>query len=336
MTISGIGDASQFFRLRRDGSSLQADMERLTMELSTGKRADLGVANGGSFTALADISRSLTLNRSFAEAISTANLDATGRQATLDLLANEISGFAPQLLSFSAGGSLGDLMLANADAGDRFAHAATALNTRLGGRSLFAGDAPDRAAIISGDAMLDALRPIAAGAGTVEDLVRDVEAWFVDPGGGFETLAWQGGNGAPAPVILSEGTQENAAITALDPAIREALAGLALAALADEGVGPSGEANTRALISAAALRMQSGESAVIALRAQLGATQARIEDARVQTETTRAVLEMERNRLMEADPYRTATDLEAVQTRLESLYILTSRLSRLSLSEYLR
>ena len=40
--------------------------------------------------------------------------------------------------------------------------------------------------------------------------------------------------------------------------------------------------------------------------------------------------------MTEADPYRTATDLQAAQTRLETLYVLTARLSRLNLTEYLR
>ena len=40
--------------------------------------------------------------------------------------------------------------------------------------------------------------------------------------------------------------------------------------------------------------------------------------------------------MTEADPYRTATDLQAAHTRLETLYVLTARLSRLNLTEYLR
>lgn len=75
---------------------------------------------------------------------------------------------------------------------------------------------------------------------------------------------------------------------------------------------------------------------MIRLRSDLGAGQARIEEARVTVETTRAGLELERGRLTEADPYRTATDLQALQTRLETLYVLTARLSRLTLTEFLR
>jgi flagellar hook-associated protein 3 FlgL len=90
------------------------------------------------------------------------------------------------------------------------------------------------------------------------------------------------------------------------------------------------------VIKAAALRLEKGDDALIRLRSDLGASQARIEDARTAAEAARASAEMEQTRLTEADPYRSATDLQSVQTRLEQLYILTARLSRLTLSEYLR
>jgi flagellar hook-associated protein 3 FlgL len=92
----------------------------------------------------------------------------------------------------------------------------------------------------------------------------------------------------------------------------------------------------RSVVSAAAARLERGEDALIRLRSDLGASQARIEDARVASEAARASIEIEQARLTGSDPYRAATDLQAVQTRLEQLYILTARLSRLTLSEYLR
>jgi flagellar hook-associated protein 3 FlgL len=180
------------------------------------------------------------------------------------------------------------------------------------------------------------LRALVAGAPDAATMVADVTAWFNDTGGGYETIAWQGGTGLPTPVLLGEGRSAETGVTALDPAIRDALAGLALAALAAEQAVPLPEAEQRALVTAAAGQMQQGEGRMIVLRARLGSEEARIEDARVASEAARASLEIEYGRIVEADPYRTATDLETVNTRLESLYILTARLSRLSLTEFIR
>lgn len=333
--LTTLGDSAQFHNLRGNGFHLRTEMQRLTEELSTGRHADLGKATGGNFSAISDVTRSLRLNTAFATSISEAAIEANGRQIALDKIDSEITGYAAHILTFANAGSLSDMALAITNAPERFDQAVGSLNTRIAGKSLFAGDALDQKALISSEAMLTELRPLVAGAATASDVAAIVDNWFMDAGGGYETLAWTGGDNL-SPVILREGVQEATGITALDPSIREVLSGLAMTALAAEGSGPFEEGEKRALVGFAASRIQSGESNLIVLRSDLGASQARIEEARVTAQATRAGLEIEHTRLTEADPYRTATDLEAVQTRLETLYILTSRISRLSLTEYLR
>jgi flagellar hook-associated protein 3 FlgL len=336
MTSLGFGDVAQFNRLRQDGSRLQQDLQRLTAELSSGQQLDQGRAVGGDFAALADLSRTLRLQTAFAQSIAEAGIDANARQTALERIEAGIDDLAPRILGLATGGSLRDLSLSIAEAPARFDQAVAALNTRVAGKSIFAGDAPDRAAVIPAAAMLDQLRPLADAATTAADMIAVVETWFLDPGNGFDTLAWQGGEGPAAPALLGEGQEEQAGVTAREPALREILAGLALLALAAEGTGPGEEAERRSVATAASARLERGGDALIRLRSDLGASQARIEEARVAAEAARAGAEMERARLTAADPYQAATELQAVQTRLEQLYILTARLSRLTLSEYLR
>lgn len=336
MSFGTIGDTAQAYRFRQDGIRLQQDLMRLTQELSSGRQTDIGQSTGGDFSTLADLGRSVRMQTAFAQSIAEAAVAANGRQAALERVEAGVSGFAPQILGLATGGSLQDLTLSIADAPNRMAQAVGALNTQVAGKSLFAGDAPDRPAVISAAAMLDDLRPLVSATTTAADMIAVVEDWFLAPGGGYDTVAWQGGDGAAAPAILGETQQENTGITARDPALRQVLAGFALAAFASEGTGPGSDPVRRDVIKAAALRLEKGEDALIRLRSDLGASQARIEEARTAAEAARASAEMEQTRLTEADPYRSATDLQSVQTRLEQLYILTARLSRLTLSEYLR
>ena len=335
MSSLGLGDGARLQLLQQDGARLRDDLQRLTAELSSGQRADLGRATGGDFTPLADLGRSLRLTETFARTIADAGLAASARQSALGRVEAELDGMAPRLLGLATGGSLQDMTLAVADAGDRLDQVVTALKTRLAGAALFAGNAPDRPALAPAGDMLAQLRPIAAAAPTAQALVDAVEDWFLAPGGGFETDAWSGGPEGPAPAILGDGVAVQTGITAREPALREVMAGLALAALAAEGAGPAGESDRRALVSAAALRLEHGEEALIRLRSDLGQSEARIEEARAATEAARSTLETETARLTGADPYSTATELESVEGRLEALYLLTARLSRLSLSEYL-
>lgn len=336
MSLVTFGDAAQFQFLRRDSAALKEDLSRLTGEISSGRHADLGRALGGDFSTLADITRSLRLNASFSASVTDAAIAAEGRQSALERVASEIEGFAPELLSVTGAGSLTDLQLKLANGTERFESAVSALNTRLAGRSLFAADEPDQTPLISGADIMVELRTLVAGAPDAATIQADVTDWFQDTGGGYETLAWQGGDGQPPDVLLGEGQAANTGITALDPAIRETLTGLALAALAAEQAVPLDESEQRALATGAAQSMIGGNASLIELRANLGAEEARIEDARVTSESTRSSLQIEYGKLTSADPYDTATELEAVSARLESLYILTARMSRLSLTEYLR
>ena len=335
MSWTTLGDAARFHMMQHDGTRLRLELQRLTTELSTGRQSDLGRATGGDFGSLADVMRSLTLTQTFTRTLDEAGFAAAARQTALARIESEIDGLAPHILGLSTGGGLQDLTLALADAPERFSQAVSALNTRAAGMSLFAGNAPDQPALIPAEEMMDALRPLVAGAATHADAIAAVEDWFLSPGGGFETTAWQGGSGPAAPAILGEGQQTDAAITARDPAVREVRAGIALTALAAEMSGIAPAEDRRAMVMAAAARLESGEDAMIRLRSDLGATQGRIEEARVAAQAARAGFEIEYARLTEADPYRTATDLQAVQARLETLYVLTARLSRLSLTEYL-
>ncbi len=336
MSIVTFGDMAQLQTLRRDGAAMKSELSRLTSELSSGRVADLGRALGGDFSALADITRSLRLNTSFRASVTDAAIAAEGRQTSLGRLASELEGLGGNLLAVTGAGSLNDLQLKLANGTDRFEQAVNVVNTRLAGRSLFSADAPDQTPLISGDAMMVELRTLVTGAPDAATMVADVTAWFTDAGGGYETIAWQGGAGQPPLVLLGEGQSADTGVTALDPAIRASLAGLAIVALAAEGTVPLPEAEQRALVTAGAGLVLDGEGALIGLRARLGAEEARIEEARVAAEATRASLEIEYGRLVEADPYRTATELETVNTRLETLYLLTARMSRLSLTEFLR
>lgn len=336
MTLSTFGDMAQFQTLRRQGADLRSDMARLTLELASGKFADKGRAVGGDFSALSDITRGLRLNDAFRTSISNAAIAAAGRQTALERVASETEGFGASLLAIAGSGNPNDLQLELTNAPDRFSSAVNALNTRIAGQSLFSADLPDATPLSPGESILAELKTVTAGATDAATLLATVNSWFDGVGGGYETFAWQGGNGPAPSVLVSESEVAEIGITALDPAIRETLKGLALAALsADQNAGFSADQTTE-LVNAAALQILNSEPELVALRARLGAEEARVEEARVSTETARSGMELEYGRLLDADPYRTATELEAVNVQLESLYILTARMSRLNLTEFLR
>lgn len=336
MTTLSTGDLARSFFLRHSHERVQADLESLARQLASGQHADMSRALKGDFTALAGVERGLRLFEPYKAAAADAALATAAAQAALQTFQDALSDMVPGILSATGAGTLQQMELMAASTPDRLGAMVSALNQSAAGRSLFAGAATDTQPLVPATDLMALLVPLAAGAVDAADLITTLESWFMDAGGGFETLAYQGSSDAPPGFLVAEGETVANPSTALDPGIRRGLMGMALAALVAADAGGFSDDGKRMLLERAALTMAAGNEGVTGLRAELGHAEARIEAAQLRADTARGQLELERGRLTGADPYRTATELQQAETRLESLYLLTTRLSRLSLTEYLR
>ena len=83
-------------------------------------------------------------------------------------------------------------------------------------------------------------------------------------------------------------------------------------------------------------QLLSTEEGRITLSARIGTAEAQIETARTRNAAEETALGILRSGIGSVDPYEAATRLETVRAQLESLYLVTARVSRLSLTEYLR
>jgi flagellar hook-associated protein 3 FlgL len=72
------------------------------------------------------------------------------------------------------------------------------------------------------------------------------------------------------------------------------------------------------------------------MAARLGTVEGQIEAASTRNNSETSSLQIARNGITGVDPYETASKLEATRQQIEMLYTLTSRISRLSLVDYLR
>ncbi|NJM83931.1 MAG: flagellar biosynthesis protein FlgL, partial [Tabrizicola sp.] len=222
---------------------------------------------------------------------------------------------------------------AAAEARSQLGAALSALNAQAGGRFVFSGVVTDQPPLGSADDLLGALETAVTGALTANDVATAVQSWFTDPLG--YGAFYQGGAGL-APLGVSPGEEVDLDATALEPAVRDTLAGLAMAALLDRGL-MTGQQEMRADIAQrAGLQLHASEDSRALLAARIGTAEARIDGARTRNSAETSALEIARTDRLAVDPYEAATRLQSLQTQLESLYLITSRVSRLSLAEYLR
>ena len=336
MSLIPAGDMANALFLRRQSALLKSELARHSQELSTGRTADPLRKLRGDTAALAAVERGRTALDAYDMATKEAALHTAGQQRVLEKLRVESLDLAGELLTYGnavppemiqTGGRIGRAAFEDAVAG---------LNTQMGGRSLFSGVASDRPALAPVQEIVDALMAAVAGATTAEEVEQIVTDWFDPAGTEFLSVAYRGATDPEGPVSLSPGQRVEMSVTAARPELRKLLGGLAMISLVEAGALGDNRAERAKLIGLSAVRLLEAPGGVTALAGELGDTEARIETAKTRNAHERTALELALTDLIAVDSFDAATRLEETRVRIESLFTLTARLQRMSLTEFLR
>lgn len=336
MGMLSIGDLAQTFMLRRRNTQLKNEINQMTEQLASGRKADLGVALYSDFSYFADIERSMQTLDGYDFAIGEAATLTSGIQTTLAEIGTRSSDLGARLLA--SGGTRSEALLDNAGrvAGEDMASIVSQLNAGIAGRALFSGASTDQPPLASAEDMLAALKVTVASETSLAGIVGQVDAWFFASGGGFEAIGYLGSSQPLAPFQLGDDENIQFTMTAEDDHLREILRSAALAALSvDTSLGYSVELKAN-LQTEAGQSLLSAQYGLAERSADLGFVQERIDASAARNAIARSGLEMARTSLLEADPYETATRLESAQFQLEGLYSLTVRMSQLTLMDFMR
>ena len=336
MGFVSIGDLAIGLQQRSLNAQLKNQARLQGQELASGEVADRARALDGGLDRLAGLRRRLTLLDAYARSTAELGLRASAQQDALAELQGAVTetGNAALVTASSAAATGID---ATAEAAlQQFRRAVAALNAQAGGQSLFAGRASDGPALLPADGILDLLEPLVAGETTAAGVEAVLDDFFGLPGGGFESGVYLGADSAGGPVRISRGQSAELPATAADPRLRAALKGLAGAALLSRRVLPGDGAERMALLRASGEALASAATGVIDLRAGIGAVEERLQAVSGRNGAERLAAEDTLTRLLAVDGYEVASRLKQTETSLESLYITTARLARLSLTRYLR
>lgn len=336
MSFTQIGDLAHHFLMQRHNNTLKAGLNILTSELASGQIADVGKSLNGNFVLLGDVERSLTVLNGYEIAILDAKLFSDSVQNALEQMQTLSSDLGSETLAASTAGLQASTESVINKARQEFGALVALLNSDVAGRGLFSGAATDSAALASPEEILSALSTSLSGATTISEIVDMVDEWFMSVGGGFETSAYRGSHTSIEPFRLGQDQSVGHELRADSESLRTVLRDTALAVMAGDAGLSLGLEEKNSLLQTSGERLLSQQSELTGIRGDLGYVQERIDEARVMNSSRRSGLEISRNNLIMADPFDTATRLEAAQIQLETLYTVTARLSRLSLVEYLR
>ncbi len=334
MTLTSIGDLARGLTLRTRSTEIRTQIETLSYEMSTGQVQDLSVHLGGDYAHLLDLDHSLARLDAFSVATAETQLFTDAMQLSLTTFAESAGEVTSALLSFGTSNQSVTHEQASVLARNELDTMVSSLNARAGGRSLFSGTATDVSPLASSDALLAALEAELTGLTTATDIRQAAEDWFNDPAG-FEATFYQGSTTPLSPMQISENERIDLPITANDQTLKDAMRDVAIAALVSDDALAMPTAQRTALFVQLGTSLANTNSGIVNLRAQVGAAEARVEQAATRNSAAQTSAEYARGALIEADPYETATKLQTVQFQLESLYSVTVRNASLSLVNFL-
>lgn len=334
MSLQGIGDLAQSFQLRRENARLQDTFRMLSQELSSGQKSDLGRSLAGDFGPLLGIDRSLKAVAAFETSAVEAGLMADAAQNALGFVRDKAAAITPALLLVEGDYTPTIVNAAAETAARGFEDAVSALNVRVGDRSVFAGVATDGPALADAETMLAELETLVAAETTAAGVEAVVAAWFA-PGGGFEVTGYLGNTAPLTNIPVSADESVTLEITAADGAVRDVLAGLAMGALLDRGVLATQTVERANLARSAGDRLLEADYLITESRARVGVSQERIEAAKARNAAEAGALELARSEITAIDPFETASRMRELEVQLETLYTVTARMSRLNLTSFL-
>ena len=332
MTFAPLGDAARTAVLSAAMQRAKSDMARHTAELTSGTAQDPARRLGPALADLALVDRVIARTQT---AQGLANQIATrlaAQQSALESAHAHVLDMADTLLRPDLVATDDRLVPQAARVARSFDAVVGALSIQVGGQSLFAGAATDGPALAPSEQILDdlaALIPAGADKATIDTVVAD---WF-GPAGGFEQRGYLGAAANAHPLRIDPETAIAPGPTAADMPVRQVLATLAKGALMER---VTVTAQTRRLVLAEVGQQARADATPLrALIERVGVDQARVDQALVRAQAEQTGAHLARTALVGVDPYEAASALQDSISRLEQVFSVTARLSRLSLGEFL-
>jgi len=322
-------------RLARAVADLKARSAVARTETVTGRYSDLTKALKGDVGGAHLLYKAVEDARAFQSTLSLAETRVRQTQSALAGAAGDSRRIVTDALSFINRGDDAALRTSAEDARITLTTLFASLSSSVAGRALFSGDAVDQPPLAPVDDLLADIGAILASAPDAAAAELALDEYFNDPLGGFATTIYTGGAGEAPRVEIAPGVRIGASVKADAQPLKDMMRGLAV--LANYGAMPTVEGPERdAVMRSAVMLSIDAESRIVEMRAAVGIAESRISASRERHQNEETVLTSLINSKTARDPYEAASALQHLESQLEASYLMTARLSRLSLANFIR
>lgn len=334
--FNSVSDLARSYQLRLSQSALKSKLDTLSQESATGVKADIPLALGGDLGRVSQLESQLTMLSTYKNNLAEAGSLFDSMQTAVESIQSMASTTGTYLVSDALTSSDNTLQVHLSKAPDELRAVLSALNTSVAGRSAFSGSANNQPSVVGYDQMMAQLTTAVGGATDAATITAAIDAYFDSPagGGGFSDIGYLGDDQGSNAVPISSSKSVKSDLTANSSEFRLALKGFAIAAYAASASTLDAQ-TVRSLSQTAGKRLVDSQNPLSAAMTDIGIQQETVTRTQAANAAESSTLTIARNALIEADPYETATALKEIEANIETLYTLTSRLSKLSLVGYL-
>lgn len=247
-------------------------------------------------------------------------------QLSLETIQEAGGGIGTQIIGAVALGDTARIQSSAQEAETALGKIFSALSARHGSRQLFSGDATSTGPLNPLEDLLTDIEALRDGAVDAADFEASVATYFDNPAGGWQTDIYNG----------TTTTSDPDGVLAIDPAITDLVKGLATLAIAKDNPDHAVLAPPSDVLSNGANQVLAATDLVINLQVTTGSKQEQIATRQQTLVSESTILTQSLSNLINKDQFEAATELRQYEAALEASYILTSRLSNLSLTNFIR
>lgn len=332
MAYSISSDVSKLMTFQDRSSFLNAKITSLSKELATGQLANLSRDRADNISRIHYLEHQVKMLSAYGSVQQDANFHFDKVDFAMEKMQTNVKEFGQNLLLTSSALSPATLSTSGHAAVALFEDIVSGLNQNSSGGFLFSGLKTNQPPLPKAADILEKIKQFTSGAVSKEELVNKLDEWFNGPNSVFQKDIYTGSTEGVKTFQVASGFSAKLDIRADDHRFRNLIKNAALAVVTTTA--SLSQSEQKIALKSASEGLLSANGALIKMRSDLGGLIERIENQTTEDAAQLVSFKQSYNKLTRANPYKTATDLKAAETQLESLYVLASNLSRLSFVDY--
>ncbi len=339
MKTTGISSLSISTSMQLTVSNAQTEIAKLQKEAVTGTFADTGLELGTRTSTSLDYTRESTRLQSIMDSNALAEQRMDASQLAMQNMSTSAQSLLNSVIALSGNTDASSLSVASTTANSVLENFASYANTAVNGEYLFSGINTD-AQTLNNDFIANVTTDLKNAFDTAfpdpsSVTAADMKSFLDDYESNFD---WSNWNNASDRVMSSRiSTSETVSTSA--SATADGFKSLVLASVISSQL-----VNTDPRLSAAALGEVNSKTTALAgsaiagidtERAKIGLSQERVEKANTYMSAQKTIIDTQLTELVGVDPYEASTRLTTLLNQVETSYSITSKISGLSLVNFL-